>query len=93
MERPSYVEWQGERDALHRVEPFAHLSARFVEPMRGMLGRGAIDEPAQDASEVATTVLHLDDSSVENGCTGVVPVGLRLLADEVAAARARRGRS
>lgn len=30
-------------------------------------------EPAADASQVATTIIYLDDSSVENGCTWVVP--------------------
>jgi ectoine hydroxylase len=30
-------------------------------------------EPADDPARVATTIVYLDDSSVENGCTWVVP--------------------
>jgi ectoine hydroxylase len=104
------VKWEkDDKDSLQGVEPFAHLSeplrrwsqdARFVDPMRDLLGvdqvglfteklnvkRGRVGGPivlhqdhpywvdvAENADEVGTAMLFLDDATVENGCLEVVP--------------------
>jgi ectoine hydroxylase-related dioxygenase (phytanoyl-CoA dioxygenase family) len=103
------IKWEGDTDAVHGLEPFAHVSPkleawgldeRLLAPMRGMLGYedlelyteklnlkrphvgganplhqdypywvGWSDEPA----EIATTIIFLDDSTIENGCLWVIP--------------------
>jgi phytanoyl-CoA hydroxylase len=103
------IKWEGDTDAVHGIEPFAHLceplgrvglDPRLVDPMVSVLGHDDIglfteklnlkrpevsgpnpphqDYPywrdsADDAAEVATTIVYLDDASVENGCTWVAP--------------------
>lgn len=103
------IKWEGESDAVHGIEPFAHLSpalaawahdARLLDPMRSILGRDDVElfteklnlkrphlggpnpwhqdypywvDSSDEPSEVATTIIYLDDSSVENGCTWVLP--------------------
>ena len=46
------IKWEGDTDIVHGIEPFAHLSpalkawgydARFIEPMKDIIGYGALD--------------------------------------------------
>jgi len=104
------VKWEKDnREVVLGIEPFAHLSkpleawahdARFVDPMRDLLGtddvmlfteklnvkRGLVGGPivlhqdypywvgvAEDAAQVGTAIVFLDDSTIENGCLEVVP--------------------
>jgi phytanoyl-CoA hydroxylase len=107
------IKWEGESDAVHGIEPLAHLAPaleevalddRLVEPMRSILGHDDLElfteklnlkrphhggpnpphqdypywlDPADDPTEVATTILYLDDATVENGCTWVAPASHR----------------
>jgi phytanoyl-CoA hydroxylase len=108
-EHLTVIKWEGDTDAVHGIEPFAHLSKpledwaydpRLTQPMEALIGHaepelfteklnlkrpqvgGANplhqDYPywvnvADDASQVATTIVFLDDATVENGCLWVIP--------------------
>jgi len=103
------IKWEGDTDAVHGIEPFAHLceplgeaglDPRLVDPMRSVLGcedvalfteklnlkRPEVGGPnpphqdypywrgvADDPTEVATTIVYLDDADIDNGCTWVAP--------------------
>lgn len=107
--RLTIIKWEGDTDAVHGVEPFAHLSAplerwaydaRFVGPMESALGAEGPElfteklnlkrphvgganplhqdypywvDVSENAAEIATVIVFLDDATVENGCLWVVP--------------------
>ena len=109
FDRDVIIKWEGDTDAVHGVEPCAHLSPaldrwahdpRFLDPMCDLVGA---DDPirfteklnlkrphvgghnplhqdypywvdvAQDPEHVATSMLFLDDATVDNACLRVVP--------------------
>ncbi len=107
-ENLTVIKWEGDTDAVHGIEPFAHLSKpledwaydpRLTQPMETFVGPGPElfteklnlkrprvgganplhqDYPywvnvSDDASQIATTIVFLDDSTLENGCLWVIP--------------------
>jgi len=103
------LKWEGDTDALHGIEPFAHLSAelerwgldpRLTEPMQAFVEDPAPvlfteklnlkrahhggpnplhqdfpywQDNADDAHRIATAIVYLDDTTLDNGCLEVVP--------------------